>query len=205
MAVAAQEPARSPALAAFPTELARRFEAVVFDWDGTAVPDRRPTRAVSGAASKSCARSGSTWSSSRHARRQRRRAARAPADGPGAALLCVNRGSEVFAATHEGPQLVDRRGRDRRGGGGARRAAAETVARLAAPRRRRGDRVAAAEPAQDRPDPRAGVGRSAEGADRRAARGGGGAAAGAGLDGSARGRRDRARRRREAPGWPIRA
>jgi hypothetical protein len=33
--------ASSPIPPELPAKLARRFEAVVFDWDGTAVPDRK--------------------------------------------------------------------------------------------------------------------------------------------------------------------
>ena len=92
----------------------------------------------------------------RHARRQRRRPARARGrPGPGRLYLCVNRGSEVFEVGRgRARSCVDRR-----------EATPEEDAALdaAAPRRRssgsraRGlearDRLAAAEPAQDRPDP----------------------------------------------------
>ena len=46
-----------------PHSLDRRFEAVVFDWDGTAVPDRgADATPICARWSRSCARSGSTWS-----------------------------------------------------------------------------------------------------------------------------------------------
>jgi trehalose/maltose hydrolase-like predicted phosphorylase len=93
-----------------PAPVARRFEAVVFDWDGTAVPDRqadaRPVRELVEAA---CARgvdvvviSGThvdNIDGQLHAR---------PA-GPGLLHLCLNRGSEVFAVDRSGVRLVDRR------------------------------------------------------------------------------------------------
>ncbi len=87
--------------------------------------------------------------------------------GPGRLYLCVNRGSEVFAVDEAGPRLVLRReataGRGReRSTQRPRRRSRELAAARAASR----DRLAAAQPAQDRPHPRAGVGRSAEGADR---------------------------------------
>lgn len=40
MTVAVRAPAGKRGPGPIPAELARRFEAVVFDWDGTAVPDR---------------------------------------------------------------------------------------------------------------------------------------------------------------------
>ena len=87
-----------------PPALDRRFEAVIFDWDGTAVPDRKRRR------EPCCA----SWS-------RRLRAGldlgivitgthvgnvddqlRARPGGPGRLYLCLNRGSEVFAADQGG-------------------------------------------------------------------------------------------------------
>ena len=170
-----------------PSVLDRRFEAVVFDWDGTAVPDREADAAERArSSSRSCARTASTSSSSRGthvgnvdgAARARGRA------GPGGLYLCVNRGSEVFAVGADGPRARRAaRGDAGRGRRARRRGRGDGRAPRASAGSRREIVVAAAQPAQDRPDPRAGVGRSAEGADRRAARRGRGA--------SARGRRPR--------------
>jgi hypothetical protein len=115
-----------------PAPLARRFEAVVFDWDGTAVPDRqadaRPVRDLVEAA---CAGgvdvvvvSGThvdNIDGQLHAR---------PA-GPGLLHLCLNRGSEVFAVDPSGVRLVDRRVASAQEDAALTAAAQLTVARLA--------------------------------------------------------------------------
>ena len=95
-----------------PEDLDRRFEAIVFDWEGTAVPDRRADAAdlktivealslvgvdlvivsgtnVDNVDGQLCAR---------------------PA-GPGELHLCLNRGSEVFSVDRGGVHLVQRRTR----------------------------------------------------------------------------------------------
>jgi hypothetical protein len=48
MTRAARAPSNDPAL---PAPLARRFEAIIFDWDGTAVPDRLAAAGIAGLAS----------------------------------------------------------------------------------------------------------------------------------------------------------
>ncbi|MGZ4302032.1 MAG: glycosyl hydrolase family 65 protein [Gaiellaceae bacterium] len=133
MAVAAQEPARSPALAALPTELARRFEAIVFDWDGTAVPDREADASgVRAAIEALCAAAMDVAvvtgthignvDGQLHAR----------PTGPGRLYLCLNRGSEVFVVDEQGPQLVYRRVATDAEEAALDAAAAETVTLLAA-------------------------------------------------------------------------
>ena len=83
----------------WPAALDRRFEAVVFDWDGTAVPDRARMPRAARRWSRSCARSGSTSRSSRARTSATSMGSFAPGrPGPDGSMLCVNRGSEVFAA-----------------------------------------------------------------------------------------------------------
>ena len=61
--------------------LARRFEAAIFDWDGTAVPDRDADASrVRALVEALCASGLRRRHRQRHARRQRRRAARGPPD-----------------------------------------------------------------------------------------------------------------------------
>ncbi|MFI5042615.1 MAG: hypothetical protein ACHQNA_12340, partial [Acidimicrobiales bacterium] len=77
-----------------------RFEAVIFDWDGTAVPDRRadavPLRArierLSAAGAHVIIVSGT------HVANVDGQLGARPA-GPGHLFLCLNRGSEVFEVT----------------------------------------------------------------------------------------------------------
>lgn len=101
---------RSPQARRLSASIARRFEAAVFDWDGTAVPDRH--------------------ADARHVRRLLERLSRtgfdiaivsgtnvanvdsqlvARPEGPGRLYLCLNRGSEVFAVGPDGPVLIHRR------------------------------------------------------------------------------------------------
>ena len=111
--------------------LARRFEAIVFDWDGTAVPDRRADaervrRLVEQAiahglelAIVSGAEVGSI---------DRQLGAR-PA-GPGGLILALNHGSEGFSVDLEGPKLAFRRTATADEGAALSRAAELTVKRL---------------------------------------------------------------------------
>ncbi|HUP31923.1 MAG TPA: glycosyl hydrolase family 65 protein [Gaiellaceae bacterium] len=90
--------------------LERRFEAAVFDWDGTAVPDRRanafPLRRLVERLSRSgfdlVVVSGTNVDNIDGQLRAR-------PTGPGRLLLCLNRGSEVFAVGPDGPRLLRRR------------------------------------------------------------------------------------------------
>ncbi len=93
-----------------PTVLARRFEAVVFDWDGTAVPDRqadarrlrRVIEALCSCGMDACVVTGT------HVENVDGQLGARPG-GPGRLYLCVNRGSEVYRAGEAGIELVERR------------------------------------------------------------------------------------------------
>ncbi len=93
-----------------PAPLARRFEAIIFDWDGTAVPDRTSGASrVRGLVEEACAAglelavvSGTDVDTV-----DGQLAAR-PA-GEGGLLLALCGGSEVFGVDRAGPQLIHRR------------------------------------------------------------------------------------------------
>ena len=96
--------------ASLPMELQRRFEAVVFDWDGTAVADRRADASDLRAMVEGLTAAGvdlvvvsgtnvDNVDGQLHAR----------PDGPGELHLCLDRGSQVFAVDRTGPHLVQRR------------------------------------------------------------------------------------------------
>src|SRR5512134_289920 len=101
----AEGPAELPA-----PEVRRRFEAVVFDWDGTAVPDRSadagPVRAVIEAL---CSAGLEVFVVSGTNVRNVDGQLRARPAGPGELHLLLNRGSEVFRVDRRGPHLVERR------------------------------------------------------------------------------------------------
>ena len=88
----------------------RRFEAVVIDWDGTAVPDRRADatelRAVVEAATAHGLHVGIV--SGTHLDNVDEQLMARPTR-PGSLHLCLNRGSEVFEVGTRGPRLVWRR------------------------------------------------------------------------------------------------
>jgi trehalose/maltose hydrolase-like predicted phosphorylase len=93
-----------------PAQLDRRFEAFVFDWEGTAVPDRQAdASAVRAAVERLCALGAdvAVLSDADLGDVDAQLGAR-PA-GPGRLLLCLNRGSELFRVDAQGPQLVERR------------------------------------------------------------------------------------------------
>ena len=122
-------PSTDPAV---PTPLARRFEAIVFDWDGTAVPDRhadatRMRRLVE----QACA-AGLELAvvSGTHVDNVDGQLAARPA-GLGTLMLALNRGSEVFRVDRGGPQLVNRRTATAEEDAALSRAAQLTVERLA--------------------------------------------------------------------------
>ncbi len=129
MTAAQDAPKTDPAL---PAALARRFEAIVFDWDGTAVPDRhadatRLRRLVEDAcaAGVELAVVGGT-----HVGNLDSQLAARPT-GPGGLVLALNRGSEVFRVDRDGPQLVYRRTTSADENAVLSRAAQLTVERLA--------------------------------------------------------------------------
>ena len=101
MTQVARAPSRS--IAEFAPALDRRFEAVVFDWDGTAVPDRhadasRLRRLVRELCSRGLDLAVITGT---HVGNVDEQLQVRPA-GPGRLYFCVNRGSEVFQADEEG-------------------------------------------------------------------------------------------------------
>lgn len=113
--------------------LERRFEAVIFDWDGTAVPDRqadtsRLRRLVEEACTAGIELAIVTGT---HVENIDGQLAARPA-GPGGLLMAVNRGSEVFRVGHDGPRLVQRRTATPEEDAALSRAAQLTVQRLAA-------------------------------------------------------------------------
>jgi hypothetical protein len=109
-AVRAGEPACPLGGAPLPAPLDGRFEAVIFDWDGTAVPDRRAgTTALRRLITALCGRGMElavvTGTHADNIDAQLR--TRPP--GPGRLHLCVNRGSEVYAVERDGLRLLFRR------------------------------------------------------------------------------------------------
>lgn len=110
----------------------RRFEAVIFDWDGTAVPDRTADAfRVRGLIEALCALgmevavvSGTHVGNIDGQLRARPR-------GPGHLRLCLNRGSEVFLVDEAGVHLVYRRIATPQEERALTAAASQTVARLA--------------------------------------------------------------------------
>src|SRR5689334_979447 len=78
--------------------LDRRFEAIVFDWDGTGVPDRSADASRARAAvEKLCALGMDVFIVSGTHVGNVDEQLRARPDGPGRLFLCLNRGSEVYA------------------------------------------------------------------------------------------------------------
>src|SRR5919197_1176909 len=106
-AVATPSKARLPSL---PPTLDRRFEAVVFDWDGTAVPDRAADASeLRALVEELCARGlDLVVITGTHVGNVDGQLGARPA-GPGHLFFCVNRGSEVFQADAEGVRLLHRR------------------------------------------------------------------------------------------------
>lgn len=93
-----------------PARLDRRFEALIFDWDGTAVPDRgADATAVRRLVEALCAKGMDVAVvSGTHLGIVDGQLAARPA-GPGRLHLCLNRGSEVFRLDAGRVQLVERR------------------------------------------------------------------------------------------------
>jgi trehalose/maltose hydrolase-like predicted phosphorylase len=112
--------------------LARRFEAIVFDWDGTAVPDRAadasPIRSLVERASAHGLELAIV--SGTHIGNVDGQLAARPI-GPGGLILALNRGSEVFSVDQDGPALVYRKEATATEDAALSRAAQLTVERLA--------------------------------------------------------------------------
>ncbi|HET9728194.1 MAG TPA: hypothetical protein VFR41_02175, partial [Acidimicrobiia bacterium] len=93
-----------------PSPLARRFEALVFDWDGTAVPDRHADAAVVRRLVEALCDAGVSIAvvSGTHLGNVDPQL-RARPTGPGRLYLALNRGSELFEVGTNGPMLITRR------------------------------------------------------------------------------------------------
>jgi trehalose/maltose hydrolase-like predicted phosphorylase len=113
-------------------ELGRRFEAVVFDWDGTAVPDRQADASALRELVHDLCAVGldlAVITGTHVGNVDGQLAARPP--GPGRLYLCVNRGSETFRVDEVGLHLVERREASPAEDAALDEAAAATVAALA--------------------------------------------------------------------------
>jgi hypothetical protein len=164
MSVTAQS-RRGKRRSVLPEELDRRFEAIIFDWDGTAVPDRRAdagqlrdlVQQLCVLGLDLCIVTGTHLGNvdgQLEARPQ----------GPGCLYLCVNRGSEVFRADVDGVDLVYRRQATPAEDAALDAAAEATVEALRLHGVRAEIVFRAPEPAEDRPDSGARVAGPAEGA-----------------------------------------
>ena len=116
-----------------PTEVRRRFEAVAFDWDGTAVPDRAADAERVRALVEALCAAGLDLLivSGTHVRNVHGQLGARP-NGPGQLHLLLNRGSEVFRVDRRGPHLVERRSATPEENHALDVAARATVERLAA-------------------------------------------------------------------------
>lgn len=110
----------------------RTLEAIIFDWDGTAVPDRAADAEPVRSRVEALSRAGVDVAvvSGTHVGNIDGQL-RARPSGPGRVYLCLNRGSEIFAVDEQGPQVVWRRTATPEEDAGLDRAAALTIARLA--------------------------------------------------------------------------
>ena len=118
---------------ALPATLDRRFEALIFDWDGTAVPDRASDAGELCAAIESACLLGLELAvvSGTHVGNVDGQLGARP-HGPGELHLLLNRGSEVFRAGTTGVELIARETASAAQEAALDSAAALTVARLAA-------------------------------------------------------------------------
>jgi nucleotide-binding universal stress UspA family protein len=106
-ALASQPAARAEKL---PASLGRRFEALVFDWDGTAVPRRAAgATVVTRLVEESCALGLHAAVVSRANVQNIDGQLAARPRGPGSLYLLLDRGSEVFHVGPNGPRLLHRR------------------------------------------------------------------------------------------------
>ena len=90
--------------------LDQTFEAFVFDWDGTAVPDRQADAGPLRARLEALSAAGASVFivSGTHLGNVDGQLLARPL-GPGLLYLCLNRGSEVFSVDEGGPTLIERR------------------------------------------------------------------------------------------------
>jgi trehalose/maltose hydrolase-like predicted phosphorylase len=132
MPVTRQHPSTDRATA-LPPQVCRRFEAVAFDWDGTAVPDRTAdAEHVRSLVEALCAAGLDLLIvSGTHVRNVDGQLGARPS-GPGELHLLLNRGSEVFRVDRRGPHLVERRSATAEEDAALNVAAHLTVERLAA-------------------------------------------------------------------------
>ena len=109
----------------------RRFEAIVFGWDGTAVPDRESDASEIRRVIEAGCAAGLHFVvvTGTHVGNVDDQLQARPG-GPGKLLLALNRGSEVFEVGRDGPQLVARRDATPEEDAALDRAADLTVARL---------------------------------------------------------------------------
>jgi hypothetical protein len=115
-----------------PSVVDRRFEAVVFAWDGTAVPDRAAdATAVKDVIERLCAAGMEVVIVSGTHVGNVDGQLRARPSGPGRLHLCLNRGSEAFRVGEQGVDLVHRREASPEEDSALTRAAEATVAALA--------------------------------------------------------------------------
>jgi trehalose/maltose hydrolase-like predicted phosphorylase len=122
---------RPPLRLRLPPKLDRRFEAVIFDWDGTAVPDRTADAAELRALVEELCEQGLDLVviTGTHVGNVDGQLNARPA-GPGHLYFCVNRGSEVYAAAEAGIELLYRREASTEEEAALDAAAAATVAEL---------------------------------------------------------------------------
>ena len=115
-----------------PRALDRRFEAAVFDWDGTAVQNRSADATRVRELVEALCASGLHVGvvSGTHVGTVDGQLAARPS-GPGTLFLCLNRGSEVFSVGRDGPVPVHRRVATAEEDEALTAAADATVARLA--------------------------------------------------------------------------
>ena len=92
------------------SSVSRRFEGLVFDWDGTAVPDRSADATAVREVLERLCRQGVDVAivSGTHVGNVDGQL-RARPTGPGRLLLALNRGSELFEVDSDGPRLLARR------------------------------------------------------------------------------------------------
>jgi len=111
----------------------RTVEAIIFDWDGTAVPDRQSDASdVRRLVERLCAAGVDVAVVSGTHVDNVDGQLRARPEGPGRVRLALNRGSELFEVDEHGPRVVARREATPEEDAALTRAARDTVERLAA-------------------------------------------------------------------------